>query len=406
MKRLLKSIFLLVAVFVYCMPAQIVRGKTVGNVAYIDKADPVTQKHYAIVWGPTSKNNTTAEIVTNVSMYIGNSTYASLPVITIRSSAFINCYYLTTVSFPSKLTHILDNAFANCVRLKKVNIVSGLISIGDMAFSNCYQLDTVLLPNTNTLETIGNNAFKDCIRLKYINIPVYVSSIGQSAFLNCESLSEIGIPYTVTHIGVTAFKNCKGLKSAIISTKVYSIGVGAFQNCRSLETVEFHNKQNMGIRAETFDSCVSLKKVTIVNDNIVYIDSCAFRGCRSLPEITIPATVKKGIGASAFEGCTALDAVTSLIEEPYAFGKDAFKNISPSCVLTVPYGKRAAYIAAGWTEDVFKGGVVELPAPEGIHGVRVKPCKASAYYDLEGKEVSRPQKGKIYIRDGKKVLMK
>ena len=113
MKRLLKSIFLLVAVFVYCMPSQIVRGKTVGNVAYIDKADPVTQKHYAIVWGPTSKNNTTAEIVTNVSMYIGNSTYASLPVITIRSSAFINCYYLTTVSFPSKLTHILDNAFAN-----------------------------------------------------------------------------------------------------------------------------------------------------------------------------------------------------------------------------------------------------------------------------------------------------
>jgi len=32
-------------------------------------------------------------------------------------------------------------------------------------------------------------------------------------------------------------------------------------------------------------------------------------------------------------------------------------------VLTVPYGTRDAYIAAGWTEDVFKGGVVEAPAP-------------------------------------------
>lgn len=27
--------------------------------------------------------------------------------------------------------------------------------------------------------------------------------------------------------------------------------------------------------------------------------------------------------------------------------------------LTVPYGKREAYIAAGWTEDIFRGGIVE-----------------------------------------------
>ena len=40
-------------------------------------------------------------------------------------------------------------------------------------------------------------------------------------------------------------------------------------------------------------------------------------------------------------------------------GTDAFKNISASCVLTVPYGTRDAYIAAGWTTDIFKGGVVE-----------------------------------------------
>jgi len=30
-----------------------------------------------------------------------------------------------------------------------------------------------------------------------------------------------------------------------------------------------------------------------------------------------------------------------------------FNNIGSSCVLTVPYGTRDAYIAAGWTEDVF-----------------------------------------------------
>ena len=27
--------------------------------------------------------------------------------------------------------------------------------------------------------------------------------------------------------------------------------------------------------------------------------------------------------------------------------------------MTIPYGTKAAYIAKGWTEDVFKGGIIE-----------------------------------------------
>jgi hypothetical protein len=162
---------------------------------------------------------------------------------------------------------------------------------------------------------------------------------------------------------------------------------------------------SVSIQVSAFEDCVSLDSV-ILTDIIFKIYETAFRNCTSLTKITIPASVAKGIGASAFEGCTALDSVTCLIETPYAFGKDAFKNISPKCVLTVPYGKRAAYITAGWTTDVFKGGIVELPAPEGIHPVRVKADDKGAWFDLEGKEVSQPEKGKIYIHGSKKVLVK
>jgi len=52
-----------------------------------------------------------------------------------------------------------------------------------------------------------------------------------------------------------------------------------------------------------------------------------------------------------------------MIEEPFAFGSNAFYNISSNCVLTVPYGTKDAYIEAGWTEDIFKGGIVEMPNP-------------------------------------------
>ena len=31
-------------------------------------------------------------------------------------------------------------------------------------------------------------------------------------------------------------------------------------------------------------------------------------------------------------------------------------------MLTVPCGTRQAYIDAGWTEDIFKGGIVEAPS--------------------------------------------
>lgn len=39
-----------------------------------------------------------------------------------------------------------------------------------------------------------------------------------------------------------------------------------------------------------------------------------------------------------------------------------FSTIPDNCVLTVPAGKRQAYIDAGWTTDIFKGGIVEEPA--------------------------------------------
>ena len=38
-----------------------------------------------------------------------------------------------------------------------------------------------------------------------------------------------------------------------------------------------------------------------------------------------------------------------------------FYGLADACQLTVPYGTRDAYIAAGWTEEIFKGGIVEAP---------------------------------------------
>ena len=93
----------------------------------------------------------------------------------------------------------------------------------------------------------------------------------------------------------------------------------------------------------------------------------------------------------------------SYIASPCTVSEAAFFGVSPRCVLTVPYGCKRIYESAGWTESVFKGGIREMPEPEGISRVRVG-ADSGQWYDLEGREVSRPARGRIYINRGRKVL--
>ena len=323
---------------------------------------------------------------------------------TLRNKVYINHVLLPVRS-------ISADAFNNKRNLKVLDArpAQFLASMGRRICYNCINMDSVYLPDATDenyyLTEIPTDAFLDCRSLKYVNIPVKVILIGQSAFRRCRSLPSIGIPYTVERIMDYAFEGCYSLKSIVISTKVGFLGDGVFQNCISMETAEFHNKYSLRIRPLAFDNCKSLKTVKFNYNTIVLIDSCAFRGCTSLRKFTVPASLTQGVGPLAFEGCTALDSVTSLADVPPAMGKDAFRDISPTCVLTVPYGRTQAYRAAGWSEEVFKGGIVEMPAPAGISTIKVKP-KDTRYYDLEGRPVTRPEKGRIYIHDGRKVLVK
>jgi hypothetical protein len=182
------------------------------------------------------------------------------------------------------------------------------------------------------LTSIGNCAFEYCSKLTSVTIPNSVTSIGELAFCYCESLTSVTIPNSVTSIGDGAFYCC-GLTSVTIGNGVTSIGNSAFWNCSGLTSV-------------------------IIPESVTSIGVKAFLGCKGLTSITIPGSVTS-IGQGAFVGCTSLTSVVSEIQEPFAFGDDAFSGISSNCVLTVPAGTRNAYIAAGWTTDVFQGGIVE-----------------------------------------------
>ena len=94
---------------------------------------------------------------------------------------------------------------------------------------------------------------------------------------------------------------------------------------------------------------------TVIQNNNGYVD-----------KVVIPSSVVyggedyavTGIADDAFKNCRIFTLVSETAS-PLPFGEGAFDGIPAGCILFVPVGTRDAYIAAGWTEEVFKGGVFE-----------------------------------------------
>ena len=160
-----------------------------------------------------------------------------------------------------------------------------------------------------------------------------VTSIGNKAFYQCSGLTSITFPNSLTSIGDWAFHGCSGLITISIPNSVTSIGNGAFASCRRLTSISIPN-------------------------SVTSIGEYAFYNCSGLTSITIPNSVTS-IGGEAFAWCSRLTTIDSYINEPFVFGDWAFSGINEEAVLIVPQGTRDAYLAKGWTEDVFCGGVVE-----------------------------------------------
>ena len=143
--------------------------------------------------------------LTNVT--IGNG------VTTIGEAAFADCSNLTSIEIPNNVTKIGVAAFANCSSLANIEIPNSVTKIGVVAFSSTAWLENQpdgavyagkvfleykgAIPNNTTFTIkdgtlgIAEAAFLGDINLTSITIPNSIISIGGGAFYNCSGLAEI-----------------------------------------------------------------------------------------------------------------------------------------------------------------------------------------------------------------------
>ena len=229
------------------------------------------------------------------------------------------------------------------------------------------------------LTSIEEKAFERCVSLASIKLPENITQLNSYSFVYCTSLKHIQLPNGLETLSDRALAR-SGLTSIFIPKSVMSIGYGVFEDCTQLQSivVEEGNEKysspngcnaivcNYDFLGLPIPSLLAGCKNTTIPEDVCWILKSAFSGQGELTKIVIPSKVYN-IGQSAFYGCGKLTSIVMERTEPFDYppslligvGTDAFKNISSECVLTVPHGTRQAYLDAGWSESVFKGGIVE-----------------------------------------------
>ena len=184
-----------------------------------------------------------------------------------------------------------------------------------------------------------------------------VTEVGDGAFYGCTGITSVTVPEGVRTCGLYAFRGCSSLKTVTLPNSMVSLQAAVFEGCSSLRSIDLpDNLREM--RLEVFAGCSGLTSIDIP-DGVTCIERNAFSGCTSLVTVNLPDNLTS-IEDDAFRNCSSLTSVYANMATPCTLRFSVFLSINKDCKLYVPFGKKDAYIAAGWTEDVFKGGIYEM----------------------------------------------
>ena len=355
------------------------------------------------------------------------------------SGEFINTIHLRRIILPDGVKRIEEGAFAYCVNLEETNIPSSLQYLGTYAFSDCVSLKTDPLVFPEGFERFGQMVFSNCSSLKgqvvlpstikeigvgcffmsrisSIILPEGLEKIGEAAFYACR-LKEVWIPNSCQIIsGSTTFQQNYPLKKIHLPEGLEKIPDSFASSCWNLQEVNIPSSVKT-IGHDAFDRCESLKKIELP-DGLEVIEWEAFCSCDSVEQIVFPATLKQ-LGQESFCNISELKRIYCMAEEPPVceecthhpgespfgeYNSDSNSSTPNDIPVYVPMGTAEKYRKA-WGWNYFTNFIETDDFPTAIRNVTTEHTDSkSRIYDLNGRKVINPQKGQVYIKNGKKII--
>lgn len=166
-----------------------------------------------------SRNNCNAIIETATNTLVRGDKNTVIPeeITTIGQCAFTWCK-METMDIPAGVTVIADSAFGWCQQLKKIEIPEGVTYLGRFAIGQCDALTEVVVPDA--VKAFGDNMFYYCDNLKSVTIGNGVPAILRWTFSYCSKLETITLGYRVDSIGANVFSYVNNLKALYMNSPV------------------------------------------------------------------------------------------------------------------------------------------------------------------------------------------
>jgi BspA type Leucine rich repeat region (6 copies) len=327
---------------------------------------------------------------TNENVTIPNTTNGFL-ITSIGMNAFLNDYFLFSVTIPTNVTSIGVDAFENCPALNSVYCEGKPPTVASGAFMNAFLAKIYYLPGVSgwgstlggqpAAPQIGYATVSGAITITnysvpdaFVTIPAIINSlpvvgIASNAFSHCATLTNLTIPASVTNIMEGAFQQC-GLLTAIsvdtnnpfysstngvlldinqdtlvefpagflgsytIPGSVTNISPGAFAGCAGLTNLVIPNTF-YSIGTNAFLNCTSLQTLTMAG-SITNISLFAFMNCVNLATLNISSNLTT-IGNGAFWNCSSLTKI-SIPATVNSIGSGAFTECTNLTTVVIPAG--------------------------------------------------------------------
>lgn len=208
-------------------------------------------------------------------------TFDDLPILSIKSQAFLYNSKITELKLPNNLYQICPYAFKECSSLTIVEFGNGLEKIYDYAFSET-NIKTINTPNS--VNELGEYSFARCDNLIEVILSDNITNIPVGLFDDDLNLKKIEFPSSLISIDDDSFIGT-GFDSLILPDSLQTIGEWTFSHMNNIK--EFTIPDSVTEIGEgVLANCDSLEKVT-VGKNIGHIPNWAFAGCAELKELVI-----------------------------------------------------------------------------------------------------------------------